>query len=198
MYHKKSFPHSKTINWFELCSLRKKAGRWLRNGTEMIHGMAVTALFTLVLRYSHVCWEAQLMLVWPVLKGRSRSNYITVLHLHRGRQDVKYIMWGRSWIMKYGTYDTTCIGAEWRIEAADVRTYGRMEIIIVKAIALSPKIFKSRGSKIPGRNQLSVFILMKPPFPFLPLGRLTHKIISFGKLFQGKLENMTFILCILN
>ena len=37
--------------------------------------MAVTALFTMVLRLSHVCWEAQLMLVYNIKAPDLASNF---------------------------------------------------------------------------------------------------------------------------
>ena len=56
----------------------------------MIHDMAVTVLFTLVLRLSHVCWEAQLILV------RSKSHRSKVVLQYRYFNTYKLDIAGQS------------------------------------------------------------------------------------------------------
>ena len=54
----------------------------------MIHGMAVTAIYILALRLSHVCWEAQLMLVCWEISDLDTIGPAYLAH-HSGRRQIK-------------------------------------------------------------------------------------------------------------
>ena len=62
MYHNKSVPRGKQINDMKVVVSAKRREGDFEMGLKWY--IAVTAVFTHCLRLSHVCWEAQLMLVY--------------------------------------------------------------------------------------------------------------------------------------